>query len=121
MSKLINKAQFELLLNEIIETLIPPWKLDSIDLQEELRDAKKILKKYPEISEGCLIPPNKRYSSLKYYLGPTGDSLIKKGMQTIKLDLPPKPTYDILPDKIGPDYKNKPKSLNILEFIQQNE
>lgn len=108
-------------LNEVIETLIPSWQLKNVNYQEELVDAGKLLEKYPEILDGCFIPENKRYSSLKYYFGGSGDYLITNGMGVIKLDLPEKPRPDILSNKIGPSYIQKKKKQSILDFIEQNE
>jgi hypothetical protein len=108
-------------LNEVIETLIPSWQLNNINYQEELIDAGKLLEKYPEILNGCLIPENKRYSSLKYYFGASGDYLINNGMSVTTLDLPERPKYDILPNKVGQGYIQKKKKQSILEFIEAYE
>ena len=108
-------------LYDVIELLIPSWKLNYINPNEELKDAEKIVRKYPEILNGCLIPENKRFSNLKYYFGAAGDFLIKNGIKSIKIDLPKASIPVILGDKVGKSYKKREEQKTLIDFIKENE
>ncbi len=112
-----NRSEDSILLKSVLQALVTPDKYLTLNNDEQLEYARRLVKKYPALEE-CIIDDWNKYSDLKFYWSLSGFRLIERGIKRGRLTLSEPKRQPLTKDKTeNINLKTSKKPKNILEFI----